>query len=246
MRIIDAFWEKRNLGVNCTEIEVDISDDPQQALSAILNAENDYTVVKISSAMTDMVLNLQENGFKYIESSFELSKRLNEKPELPGIFTRYQKDMTVSKANEEEIEMILSDIRTGNIFSTDRIAVDPAFSKRIAGERYANWICDLLKKDECCISIAKYKGNNVAFGVLDSKNGKANAVLGGLLSQYSKSAMGFLAVYANTLFSYECGNKSVYTHVSSNNMSILKLHMLFNYSINDCEYVFVKHKGNGE
>lgn len=241
MKIVDAYWEKRNLGVNCTEIEIEPSDKENDIIPSVLDAQNEYTVVKVPNMAPNVLSKLQKLGFEYIESSFKLVKRLNEKPQLPNIYKRYEQYIEIDLASKNEVKHIIGDIASGNIFVTDRIAIDPYFSEKQAGKRYANWISDLMAKDSCYICVAKYKGENMAFGIIESLDNKSHAVLGGLFSNYSKSSMGFLNVYANTLYPFSIGDKSVHTHISSNNLPILKLHMLFGYSIESINYVLIKH-----
>ena len=240
MKVIDAYWEKRNLGVNCTEIEVE-RDDPILIVSDILKCQNEYTVVKVPSSRSEVSLALQKEGFMFSELSIGLSKSLKNVPHLPTLYDRYENDIEIVQPSDKDINYILDDVASGRIFTTDRIALDPAFSAKISGTRYANWMKDLLRKDTTKIGLALYKNQKMAFGIVDNKDNKTNAVLGGLFSDRQKSTLGFLSVYTNTLLAYNSGSSFVFTHVSSNNPSILKLHLLFGYSINDLETVLIKH-----
>lgn len=58
---------------------------------------------------------------------------------LPAVYRRFEQEIVVKEADREQRESILREIESGDIFETDRIALDPYFGKEMAGKRYANW-----------------------------------------------------------------------------------------------------------
>ena len=68
MKIIEAVWEKRNLGVTCAEIEVEGNDSPEDLMPLLRMRSEQYLVVKVSSENYAAVTALQREGFMFIES----------------------------------------------------------------------------------------------------------------------------------------------------------------------------------
>ena len=54
MRIIDAKWELKNLGVTTEEVEIDRNDGIEDIQSAIDQLEAKYQVVKVCSGRPDV------------------------------------------------------------------------------------------------------------------------------------------------------------------------------------------------
>lgn len=67
MEIVKAFWEKRNMGVDCVEITLASGDEPDSCKEKILAAETEYTVVKVPTACPELSFMVQDLGYKYIE-----------------------------------------------------------------------------------------------------------------------------------------------------------------------------------
>lgn len=241
-KIIDAVWEQRNLGMRVQELEAERTDSPEALREALGCLDSPYCVVKLPENMPAQSLIVQEYGFRYAETMLTMEKRLRTEPELPGIWQRYAPQIGVHPAEEAEIGDILMRVRSGAVFQTDRIALDPHFSPQIAGIRYANWISDLLREGGCRVHIVTVKDQPVAFGVLTSAgNGVQDDLLGGLLDQESARGMGFAALYATEQRVFASGDKIVIARVSTNNPAMLRLRSLFGYSIRECVSVFVRH-----
>ena len=76
MKIIEAVWEQRNLGVTCAEIEISASDTSNAVRNAVLSRHEQYLVAKVSPANTEVMFALQNMGFTYIETLFEVVYRI--------------------------------------------------------------------------------------------------------------------------------------------------------------------------
>ena len=68
MRIVDAHWELRNLGVTTQEVEIDSSDAPEDIRKALLSLTSDYQVVKAPSSNFEINALLSECGFSFVEA----------------------------------------------------------------------------------------------------------------------------------------------------------------------------------
>ena len=72
MKIVDAVWEKRNLGVTTCEVTIEQEDTLEEVNSACDDLSNryEYLVFKIPSNRSDLVLPMQLKNFRYIETQF--------------------------------------------------------------------------------------------------------------------------------------------------------------------------------
>lgn len=241
MRIVDAVWEKRNLGVEVKEIICDYQDKSEKLCSELEKVNEAYSVVKIPMGHTDLLLEVQKLGYSVMEMSIQVEGKID-KMEIPAIYQRFIPHISICNADESILKKVLDEIREGSIFDTDRIARDPDFSKRIAGERYYNWSCDEIGRGAKTV-VAYYKDEPVAFGINKIVGGtRYDAFLGGVFSKVQNRGLGFLALYANMESVRYQGGKIIETRVSSNNLPILRLHMQYGYEIKDMNYILVKHQ----
>jgi hypothetical protein len=239
MKLVEAIWEKRNLGVDCLELHCEAHDAAAAVLDALpLSAA--YQVIRVPAKRTDLLLAVQERGYRLIEMGIDLERRLADF-EMPAIYKRFEKNMAFRRATGADIERTLEIIETGRMFTTDRIALDPSFSPQQAGHRYVCWIRDLLQQGGA-LHVAAYNGRDVAFGVaIERQPGAWEASLGGVFPEPGTSGLGFASVYLNTAVPRQQGGAKVVTRVSSNNLPIFRLHLLFGYEPTNLEYVLIRH-----
>lgn len=241
MQIIEATWEKRNLGVTCIEAEVEKQDNPEEVLALLSSRNEEYHVVKVPPGRTDIMLELQKQGYSYIESLFQTEHHLSQGLIVPEKLRKFEAQIEYHIAEPKETELVISFISSGSIFSTDRIALDPFFSRELAGKRYAYWMKDVLSSDSGRLYITKYKGDSIGFNAYIDKGEYYIGFLGGLLPAYLDSGFGVLNMYAGTQIIHKQKIKKVISHVSSNNLQMLKLHLLFGNQITNITDNFIKH-----
>lgn len=241
MKLVEAIWEKRNLGVDCLELHCEAHDAAGTVLAALpLSAS--YQVVRVPAKRVDLLLAVQERGFRLIEMGIDLERRLADF-EMPAIYKRFEKNMAFRRATGADIERILEIVGAGRMFTTDRVALDPVFSAKQAGHRYVCWIRDLLQQGGA-LHLAAHNGRDVAFGVaIARQTGVWEASLGGVFPEPETSGLGFASVYLNTAVPQQQGGTRVVTRVSSNNLPIFRLHLLFGYEPTNMEYILIRHAG---
>lgn len=240
MKIIDAVWEKRNLGVDVREMVCDGTETAEELEKQLAKIQVPYSVLKIPSGSTDLLLAAQSAGYHFMETSISLDGKVSTMS-LPRIYQRFESFIEVKKAEGDFLDKILQEIETGTIFETDRITRDPYFSQKIAGRRYANWTKDELNKGAEAV-ISFYKEQPVAFGINLCSDGTVyDAFLGGVFTEAANKGLGFLALYANMESIRNQGGTRIVTRVSSNNMPILRLHMQYGYEITDMNYILIHH-----
>ena len=98
MKITDAFWEQRNLGVTCQEVTFDCDDVDIQATLRSLQAN--YRVVKMPVERTDLIWVIQDLGYKFTEVQFMSSHNLT-LPCLNPPLERLRMAVTCSRANDQ-------------------------------------------------------------------------------------------------------------------------------------------------
>ena len=240
MKIIDAYWEKRNLGVSSTEIiiepkdKLDVLDEITQLLLSTA-----YITVKIPPTRIDFISEFSQKGFLFIETQINIEKDLK-KIDLSEPYNRFNAEITYAQMDEQDFEHFLHELEL-DIFDTDRIALDTHFSKGISAKRYANWMRDEFSRGTELYNII-YERDKIGFFSMQKKSDKIYSLpLGGLYKPYKASGFGFAIVQKPLEIAYSRGAKKVVTSNSSNNLWSLKCHLLCGFSISSLSYVFIKH-----
>jgi len=244
MRIIDAFWEKRNLGVETKEIILD-NNDLLQDLENILNPlsfERRYIVAKVPVGRPDFIKFLTDKGFCFIESLFEVTLRIEEF-ELPKAIKRFDDMLMYRKlATNDDFERLGREIKRG-VFTTDRIALDPNFGIDIAAIRYVNWIMDEVQNGTEVYEIL-YKENPIGFFTLKNlSDGKYDNFLAGMYRGRQNNGLGFSMLSKPIIELKKRKAKFYVSHVSSNNLAIMRLDFSFGFSPTNVVYVMTKIQG---
>ena len=243
MKVIEAVWEKRNLGVSCVEIEIARNDRAEDVMEAIQAREEQYQVVKLPSGRVDLLFPLQDIGFKYIESAIATGMPLSKKPVMPERYASIASRIIGHVATADEVGDLLAMIERGEIFTTDRIALDPAFGREVAGRRYANWTRDLLAAGATLV-VSEYDGQRFGFSVDQlSENGKEwHSILGGNFPDNHGEGLAAVGMCKTILKAYSCGSRRFVSAVSSNNLPILKIHLECGLKIKSISDVLIRHR----
>lgn len=246
MDIINAYWDKRNLGIDVYEIRLNKTD--LLNLSEVVNFissdkfKNSYLTIKMPVSNLEALHALEAIGFQFMETQFHMGKLLNNY-ETPRLLSRVitpleQREIT----KDEECWSAITDLITEDMFYTDRIYLDPMLSKGISYKRYRNWIIDSVKDPDSHLFVYYYKEKPISIGFIkiDQYKKIVYDLLEGIFEQYQNSGLGF-SVFDCALKSYQrIGIKKLKTAISSNNPAILKLDLLFGYIIEKEEYVLRK------
>lgn len=237
MKVIDAYWEKRNLGVETKELICEKKDTIAEIKAKIKEITAEYMVVKIPSECTDLSRHIQEMGFCYMEDLIEVIHDLHEVART-SLHQRLYEAMSYRKMDDEDIQQLYKEIE-GGLFETDRISKDVEFGKEKAARRYIYWIKDMIMQGAQPYVIL-YKEEPAGFIILQSKDQKTyTSVLGGGYEKFRKSGLGIVQKEQEIVKGI--GGKSVVTYVSSNNPSQLRALILNGYLPRDIQHVFIKH-----
>lgn len=239
MKLTDAFWEKRNLGVSTEELSVAADDTKEDVRDCVRNMNSEYQVVKVPAGMVDVMWMLEEEGFRYMETAINVTHNLKNL-ELSGILERIDKGITYEPMTEEDKQRMFMEIEQG-MFDTDRISLDPYFSKELANRRYVGWISDEIEKGS---ELFKYmfKGQPVGFFIFKKISDEVYyPFLAGIYKEYQSSPVGMVYLYKPLLEAKKRGAKLISTYISTNNANAVRLHVRFGFEFKDTTYVYVKH-----
>ncbi|MCR4691499.1 MAG: GNAT family N-acetyltransferase [Lachnospiraceae bacterium] len=239
MRIIDAIWEKRNLGLVTQEIEIENDDSPEKVEKALKESDADYQVVKAPVARLDLYSLLTEYGFFFAEASIRVSHNLKNVA-CPEMIQRMVDRISFSEMSEEETDIMIENIRQG-MFQTDRVILDPFFTRKQAYDRYILWMKD-EKERGAKLFTYKYKEEPIGFSCMkETKTGCFYPVLGGVYNMGKALPLGSAIVYKQLDIAKSLGGKMLYTFISSNNPAVVRVYSGAGYGIDSIKNVFVKH-----
>lgn len=241
MKIIDAYWEKENLGVISKEFILNEKDTVDDFLKSQLNTDEvEYFVVKVPVGRFDLNKILSDLGYSFIETSINL--KLNLKNFIPQrLQERLNKDISYEKMNDSDLDQLFNEVKNG-LFKTDRIILDNSFSIKQSSNRYQNWIRTELSKDAEIFKIV-HKGDSIGFFILKQLNEFTYyPFLAGMYDSYINSGLGFVTLRKIIEEVESRGGKLIDTFVSSNNPNVIKTHLAMGFNLNTQNYVFVKHK----
>lgn len=239
MKIVDAFWEKRNLGVDTVEFTVEEKDSTDNIIELIKNNEKIYNVVKIPSTMGALNFIMHDLGYTYVEGSCNLVHNLN-----PVNFTPLQKRLSDSvdyqKMNYNDYDKLFSEIGKG-MFRTDRIAIDPHFGIETANRRYINWLMDELDRGTEIYKFV-YKEKDIGFFAFKEINdGVYYPFLSGIYESFSRSGLGFAICTKPIEEAVKRNGKEISTYASTNNRTAFLQALVFGYLPYNINSVFVKY-----
>ena len=240
MIVTNAFWEKRNLGIDCNEIKIESGDSADFLKKELPLNEAQYTVVKVPNKKFDVMFLLQSLGYTYVESSLNLVHDLKE-IRLNPLQQRLMNSMSYCKMSASDVDELFSEIKKG-IFTTDRVYIDPYFSHEQAANRYVNWISDELDRGSEVFKIS-YKGDSAGFFTFkDMGDGVCYPFLAGMYEKYLSSGLGLCTIEKPLREAIKRGYKKYSTFISSNNIGTFHAHICLNFVLKDLIGVYIKHK----
>jgi hypothetical protein len=239
VKIVDAVWERRNLGVTCAEITLESKDTEADLRSALTELRARYLVVRAPASRLDLTFCLPSIGFSFIEAIIHVTRRIDGL-ELSGVQKRLANAVTYAPMQESDLQDLWSEIRKG-MYDSDRISLDPYFAKGQAGERYIGWIQDEVARGGDVYKLV-FKNQSIGyFTMKDLGDGTYWPFLAGMYESHRSSGLGFNIVYQSIREVAARGGKLVSTYISTNNESAIRLHVNMAFRFEEVTYVFVKH-----
>lgn len=243
MKIIKATWENRNLGCDAYEITLDRKD--LKNFDAVLDEIHTqdfagaYVTLKMPVGDLKALHALEDDGFRFMETQFHIGRSL-QNYETPDMLKRFQ-----NMLNREEVPKTASewrkvvDLITPDMFTTDRIYLDPQLKPEMSCTRYKNWVMDLVGKPNNSLYIYKHLEKIIGFGLYECNPEKkaVHDLLGGVFNEYKAGMYGLILMNTFNLCEKRKGTKTNETCISSNNAAVCKCYSLLGYCIYDELYV---------
>lgn len=244
MQIQDCPWEIENIGRKTVQLNYTLRDkySSNELQRAIDNYQ--YIVAKVPSGNINCLLGLQEDGFKLIETQISLSMKMKDFNFNDKFVVMLSKHLSFEIIKDKVgLKKVLNHM-TPNMFTTDRIHLDPEFGPNVGLHRYRNWMCTEFNQ-RSLLNEYSVDGIPIGFGLSRIKAGINYGLLGGVYEEYQKEGYGILTAANNCLFPKIMGLNDVKrckTVISSNNMPVIDFYSYLHFKVNNLEYVLIKHQ----
>ena len=241
MKFIEAFWEKRNLGVNALEIEFD-NNEKINYLSFKDKINNyDYIVAKVPYSNIKTCHLLEQNRFKFMEAQILVKKNLKNYSKKNDYFNRFLEEISIQQIIDKRSLGKLLSLIDEEMFNTDRISLDEYFGKKKAMNRYKNWIRDEFKDDKSELYELISQDKKIGFFLIkDIRKSGMDSLLAGIYYKFRGKGLGFSIIQKPIEKAIERNKKYLKTRISLNNISVVRLYTLYGFEIYDIKYVFRK------
>ena len=241
MKVVNAVWEQRNLGIDCYEITIENKDSIEIVKEQLPKYLAKYVVVKVPAARTDIMFALSEMQYIFIECSIHVTNDLKNQ-ELQGVQKRLATAVEYSQMDKHDIDNLFTEIRNG-MFKTDRVNLDPYFTLQQGANRYIGWISDELERGSLVYKLT-YKDETIGFFTFkDLGRGVYFPFLAGLYKNSMQSGLGFNTVYKPICEAIKRNGCMLSTYISSNNLNAIRVHTLLNFKFNEISYIYIRHVG---
>jgi len=243
MKVVDCVWEIKNLGERVCEISIDQEDSFDDGQIVGSTKGFDYQVIKVPMNMPEFNIGLGNLGFTLIETQINISKKYEDfdfDDRLVKYMIKHIDEKVIT--TENELDDILNQI-TPNMFSTDRIYLDPHFSKDASMRRYINWIRTEFVNKTAIITKSFFDEREVGFGMHRDNNGNRIGLLGGIYECGQAEGLGLMTGCIGFLAGkkYSKPFKLINTAISSNNVPMVQIYNYLQFKIDSMRYVFIKH-----
>ena len=234
MKIIDAFWEQRNMGV------IEGSESLDEIRATLSGLQTEYIVVKAPVGRLDINSLLSGLGFSFMETMLQIehstenivyhSQRLKDAVE------------SISFIPIKTIDRVCENIQKG-MFTTDRVALDPFFTQKQAIDRYIGWINDEFSRGTHFFEY--YHGDSVIGFICvrpADENKISYAVFSGLYPTENRFSPGSAIMYKQLDVARSVGAEKLMTYISTNNTAVVHIDTQCGFIVKDTKYIFVKHQ----
>lgn len=241
MKVIDCFWEQKNIGKRTVEILVENTDRYDRNLIEQLSRGFEYVVVKVPMNRPEFNIGLCDMGFTCIESQMNMGIEVKEF-DFPKVSHLYDDTAFEIVDSQKDFLSVTSHIQTG-MFSTDRIAIDPEFGDVIGCRRYINWMTTEYNNKKSQLIKVIYKNEHVGFMLIKTEAETIHLLLNGLYRDYQGKGLGILTPASPMMYTKKASLPIVKeeTSISSNNIPVVKLYNRLGFQILRQTYVFIKH-----
>lgn len=243
MNTVHAVWEQANLGVDAYETmlaETDTAEDYARAEQALLAAGAEYLVVKTPVNCPGLLFGLPALGYAFVETVFHVAIRRADY-HMPEAIARFDRGLMVTQRTDaDHLARISARIRSG-VFKSDRVSADPAFTREQSGNRYANWLQQMLSRGGMLFEVLQGE-KPIGFFVITRVDAQTvDPVLMGLYDEQNDRGMGALLhkKTLDTCFLQDCTRLT--STIVSNNAKVLRVYVNAGATLTDSLYTYVRH-----
>ncbi len=235
-------WDTKLLNKNVFEIQNTdyFSENELKEVDESCYNDNAFmSFIKLNNQDFRKIHYLEELGFNYMESQYELNKIITETS--PGnLLSRHCLLQKLDYSNQKAVDEVIKIVTT--TFDTDRYFLDPKLDEKYSGLRYKNWLLNSFH-DEKYVTyayISKKNGNTIGFLMAKNEPDETSLMLGGVSVEYKGYGfmVGLFNDYLNYAFSQ--GMKTVYTWISSHNLDIFNIFIYLGFRLTDEKIVMRK------
>lgn len=237
MIVKNAVWEKRNLGVDSIEMEVEDKDTYEEVKKILSEVKSQYLAIKVPSIRTDITWLVSECGYTFVEDMMFFEHNLQPIERTP-LQQRLYDAVKVEPMQDEDYKLLFEEIDKGS-FSFDRISNDPFFTQEQAITRFHNWLNDEKERGAEFLK-GVMKGEMIGFFTIrEIEDGIYTSALGGTFMKWRKGGLGTNVQTPEEV--KKRGGKKLVLGVSTNNMIQIRALIQNGFSPVKTNHVFVKH-----
>jgi hypothetical protein len=243
VKIIDAFWEERNLGKKVCEMIFDQEEVLESNLINDLEKTFDYIVAKVPAESVYMVHVLENLGFRYLENQQTIYFSSNQFLKVDTLWEKRFQNFRCEKVSEiETLKDICDKIKSG-LYLNGRISADPSIENGISDLRIVNWLKDLYPKEHISVYTILKEDKSIGYFVLDRINTfHLNIVQAGIFRDFQNQGYSFLLLFNILKISFEDKVKGIFASVSSANIkTINSISKFVHFSVKDTYVVLRKN-----
>jgi len=196
-------------------------DVPREEKRFLQEHDPCYAVCKVPVEDLAAIHQLEDNGFRFIETQLKLSLKMKS-------YDASKYPYSYVPVEAEDLETVLG--IAGTIFLNDRFSIDPFINERFAGkaagERYRRYVMKSFEApDECVYKMVNNATKEiVGFGThRHTTQDEAMMFIGGIVSNYQKAGLGPISDFLTINNLRREGVKKAYGHVSARNYAIMNL-----------------------
>jgi hypothetical protein len=239
-RLVD--WDTKVFKKNVFEIQnTDFFDRNRiKEIDESCNSNEAFmSFIKVKNHEFDKIHYLEEIGFNYMESQYEIVKILTV-PYKVSTYSKYCSLRLLDHSDGKTVDKLTNIITT--IFDTDRYYLDPQLDKKYSGMRYKNWFLNSLSDEKFLTYyyLSKKDNNIIGFLMVKMESNEIYLALGGISNNFK--GFGFytslLTDYLNQV--YLNGVKKIFTTISCHNLEILNIYINLGFSVVDEKIVMRK------
>jgi hypothetical protein len=247
VKIIDAFWEERNLGLKVCEIIFEENEIIDFDAIADLGKSYQYIVAKIPGDSVHLVHNLESHGFIYLENQQVIYILSDEFLNIDKNWEQRFNNISCEKVSDrKDLDNICDQIKKG-LYIKGRISSDPEIKNGISDLRIVNWLNDLAMREDVFIYRLIKDENAIGYFALQKINiAHFNVVQAAIFSNFQNKGYSFLLPYYSLKIAQENKFKGIFATVSSNNLKTINSISKFVHFKIRKTYIVMRKKVPGE